>query len=402
MDPRKIQALASWLLGDRIMKQDINHFIGNPEEFPILREWDFFNHAGVSPLPRRASDALRLYAQQAEKQTYLFSNWYDSIEKTRKIAAKLINAHRDEIAFIKNTSEGISTFARGVDWNAGDVIVTTGVEYPANVYPWMEIERTHGVKLIRVPEEIDDDGAARVKLEAILKAASDPKCRMITISSVQYASGQRHDLHALGRFCRDNNKLFCVDAIQSIGVLPIDVQSMHIDYLAADAHKWMMGPEGIGFMYVRRELIEKTRPLAVGWLSVINPLDYGDINYTLKPDATRYECGTLNVPGILAMGASLELLDAIGIDQISKRVHHLSQYAVNALKSKGCQIVSPRTEEEWSGGVCFTIANCNQQYLVSLLRRGGKEIALREGRLRISAHYYNTEEQVDRLMERLT
>jgi selenocysteine lyase/cysteine desulfurase len=385
------------------MKQDINHFIGNPEEFPILREWDFFNHAGVSPLPRCASDALRLYAQQAEKQTYLFSNWYDSIEKTRKTAAKLINAHRDEIAFIKNTSEGISTFARGVDWNEGDVIVTTAVEYPANVYPWMEIERTHGVKLVRVPEEIDEDGAARVKLEAILKAASDPKCRMITISSVQYASGQRHDLHALGQFCRDNNKLFCVDAIQSIGVLPIDVQSMHIDYLAADAHKWMMGPEGIGFMYVRRELIEKTRPLAVGWLSVINPLDYGDINYTFKPDATRYECGTLNVPGILAIGASLEMLDSIGIDQISKRVHHLSQYTVNALKSKGHQIVSPRGMDEWSGGVCFNIANADPHQLVVKLRKEHKtEIALREGRLRISAHVYNTEEQIDRLVGRLS
>ena len=384
------------------MPQDINYFIGNPDEFPILREWDFFNHAGVSPLPRRASDALRQFAHQAERQVYLFSNWYDDIEKLRKTAGRLINAHRDEIAFVKNTSEGLSTIARGIDWNADDVIVTTGVEYPANVYPWMEIERTHGVKLVRVPEETCEDGVVRVKLEKILEAASHPKCRMITISSVQYASGQRHDLHALGQFCKDNGKLFCVDAIQSIGVTPIDVVAMHIDYLAADAHKWMMGPEGIGLMYVRRELIEKTRPLSVGWLSVVNPQDYGDINYTLKPDAGRYECGTYNVPGLLAMKASLDLLETIGIEQISKRLRHLSGYVEKGLREKGYQIVSPRGADEWGGGVSFTTTKHDQAQIVAKLRKEHKtEIALREKRLRISAHYYNTEQQIDRLMARL-
>lgn len=381
------------------MPLDINHFIGNPDEFPILNEWQFFNHAGVSPLPKRAADAIRQYVAQAEKQVYLFSNWYEDIEKLRKSCATLINAHRDEIAFVKNTSEGISTIARGIDWNAGDVIVTTGVEYPANVYPWMEIERTHGVKLIRVPEEACDDGAVRVSLERILHAASEAKCRMITISSVQYASGQRHDLRTLGQFCRENGKLFCVDAIQSLGVLPIDVQAMHIDYLAADAHKWMLGPEGAGFMYVRRELIGKTKPLSIGWLSVINPQDYGDINYTLKPDAGRYECGTYNVPGLLAMKASLDLLLSVGIDPISRRMHHLSGYVVNRLREKGYRILSPRGAEEWSGGVSFSTGSSDEAALVVKLRKEHRtEIALRENRLRISPHFYNTEEQVDRLV----
>jgi len=384
------------------MKQDINTFIGNPDAFPILRHWEFFNHAGVSPLPRVAADAVRTYATQAESQVYLFSNWYEDIEKLRTLVGKVINCHRDEIAFIKNTSEGISTIAKGIEWNAGDVIVTTGVEYPANVYPWMEIERTHGVRLVRVPEETSHDGSVRVPLQKIMDAASDPKCRLLTISSVQYASGQRHDLHTLGQFCHDNGKLFCVDAIQSVGVVPIDVQALHIDYLAVDAHKWMMGPEGAGFMYVKRELIEKTRPLSVGWLSVINPTHYGDINYTLKPDAGRYECGTYNVPGLLAMKASLELLHSIGIDAISKRIRHLTGYVVNGLKPKGYTIVSPREVDEWSGSVCFTSSIHDQEAIVRILRKDHKtEIALREKRLRIAAHFYNTEDQIDRLMERL-
>ncbi|MGC4005107.1 MAG: aminotransferase class V-fold PLP-dependent enzyme [Pirellulales bacterium] len=177
---------------------------------------------------------------------------------------------------MKNTSEGISIVANGIDWQWGDLIVTTGIEYPANIYPWMEVVRRTGAKLELVPEETMPDGSRKVPLDAILKAASNPKCKIITLSHVEYASGQRHDLIKIGEFCKSRNILFCVDAIQSIGILPVDVEAMNIDYLSADGHKWMLGPEGAGFFYCKRSRLERTRPLTIGWMNVINPQDYGN------------------------------------------------------------------------------------------------------------------------------
>src|SRR4051794_20085921 len=225
---------------------EINDLIGNASAFPVLEKWDFFNHAGVSPLSHAAAEAMRTYATQAETDVYLFTNWYQDLEKLRIASATMMNAHRDEIAFIKNTSEGISIVAAGLEWQWGDVIVTTGVEYPANIYPWMEVVRSHGAKLVMVPEETDHNGRRAVPTEKIIEAAGDARCKIVALSHVEFASGQRHELARIGQFCRENNKIFCVDAIQTLGVIPIDVQAMHIDYLAADGHKWLMGPEGAG------------------------------------------------------------------------------------------------------------------------------------------------------------
>ena len=223
---------------------DISQYIGNSEEFPILRHRLFFNHAGVSPICGAAASALRKYAQQAEMDAYLGGNWYAQVEQLRTSAAAMINAQAQEIAFVKNTSEGLAIVANGLDWQWGDVIVTTNVEYPANIYPWMEISRSRGAKLVMVEEENDDQGRRMVPTEKILAAASHPRCRIVSLSHVEYASGQRHDLMRIGQFCREKGRLFCVDAIQSLGVVPIDVQAMNIDYLSADGHKWLLGPGG--------------------------------------------------------------------------------------------------------------------------------------------------------------
>jgi cysteine desulfurase/selenocysteine lyase len=245
-------------------------YIGNAEMFPVLKRWHFFNHAGVSPLPKVAGEAMRAYTVQAQDGAYLGSTWYADIEKLRQSTATLMNADRDEVAFVKNTSEGISIVAQGIDWQWGDKIVSTNVEYPANVYPWMEQVRSHGVKLEQVPEEDDGHGRRFVSVEKIIEAARDPKCRLIALSHVEYASGQRLDLAPIGKFCRENGKLCSVDAIQSLGVLPIDVKAMNIDYLSADGHKWLLGPEGAGIFYCRRELIERTRPVLIGWMNVVD------------------------------------------------------------------------------------------------------------------------------------
>src|SRR5256885_17221459 len=226
---------------------------------------------------------------------------------------------------------------------------------------------------------------------------------MVSLSHVEFASGQRHDLARVGAFCREHKKLFNVDAIQTIGVLPVDVKAMNIDFLSADGHKWMLGPEGAGIFYCRRELIDHLRPLMVGWMNVINAEQYGTYNYILKSDAGRFECGTYNVAGLLALKAALELLfSRVGIDAITSRTKFLTDRLIEGLQGKGYSIISPRTADQWSGIVSSTSPAHDHEAIIRTLRKDHHtEIAFREGRLRASPHFYNTEQQIDRLVERL-
>lgn len=380
----------------------ITDLIGNAGQFPVLARWDFFNHAGVAPIPRASADAVRRYADQAETDVYLGTGWYQDVERLRVALAAMLNAHRDEIALVKNTSEGISIVAFGQTWREGDVIVTSAVEYPANIYPWMELQRRHGVKLVMVPEESDEQGRRVVREEKILQAASDPRTKLVALSHVEFASGQRLDVARIGAFCRQRGIRFSVDAIQSLGVLPVDVQAMNIDYLSADGHKWLLGPEGAGVFYCRRDLIDETRPPTVGWMNVIDAQDYGHYDYTLKPDAARFECGTWNIPGFIGFKASVELLLSLGVDAIQRRLQSLGDRLVAGVERKGYQILSPRDGQRWSGIVSFASRTHRHEQIVRLLRTDYRtEIALREGRLRVSPHFYNVEDQIDRLVDHL-
>src|SRR3954470_19396367 len=342
----------------------IQHFIGNADAFPVLGHWDFFNHAGVSPIPRVAAEALRRYSDQASTVAYLDTAWHRDIANLRESLARLMNATKEELAFVKNTSEGLAIVANGVDWNRGDRIVTAAVEYPANVYPWMEVERTHGVELVRVAGERGPDGTLSVPLEKILDAAGHPRTRMVTLSHVQYATGQRHELAEVGAFCRERGILFCVDAIQSLGVLPVDVRAMNIDYLSAGGHKWLLGPEGAGIFFCRRELIEQTRPALIGWMNVADPLNYGKIDYTLRGDARRYEPGTYNVPGLLALKASVDLLTSVGIRAVAGRLRSITDRLITGISAKGYRVFSPRGGECWSGIVSFSAPDPQDHQLI--------------------------------------
>jgi selenocysteine lyase/cysteine desulfurase len=380
----------------------LTNLIGDSVQFPILDKWDFFNHAGVSPLPKVGADAMRAFAAQAESAAYLTGGWQKNIEKLREDSAKLLSCHRDEIAFIKNTSEGISIVAGGIDWQWGDRIVTTNVEYPANIYPWMEVARARGAKLVMVEEEDGPDGSRQVPIEKILEAASEPRTRLVALSHVEFASGQRHDLQRIGQFCSEHKILFCVDAIQSLGVIPLDVRAMRIDYLSADGHKWLLGPEGAGIFFCRRELLAHTRPLMIGWMNVVDAQNFGNYEYTLRHDGGRFECGSYNVPGLLALKASLELLQAADVAEISRRIKGLGDLLIKGLRKKGYRVISPRVEEQWSGIVSFVSPTHNHEKIFQELRKDHKiEIAVREHRLRCSAHFYNTEAQIGRLLEAL-
>jgi selenocysteine lyase/cysteine desulfurase len=380
----------------------ITDFIGNPDQFPVLRQWAFFNHAGVAPLPRVAADALRDFATQGQNAGYLETTWYRDIEKLRQESAAFIGCHRDEIAFIKNTSEGINIVAKGIDWQFGDRIITTNVEYPANIYPWMALARERGVKLIMVEEEPGPDGSRHVPVEKILQAAAEPKTRLVTLSHVEFASGQRHDLARIGQFCAERDVLFCVDAIQTLGVLPLDVSSMFIDYLSADGHKWLLGPEGAGIFYCRRGLIEHTRPMMIGWMNVADAQNFGNYDSTLRSDAGRFECGSFNVPGLLSLRASLQMIQSIGIPAISNRVKALGDLLIAGLRNKGYKVISPRLGDSWSGIVSFAHPTHSHEKIFQELRTKRIEIALRVNRLRCSPHFYNTEAQIQQLISSLS
>jgi cysteine desulfurase / selenocysteine lyase len=368
-------------------------------EFPILTRHLFLNHAAVAPICARAANALRQYAQQAEQDAYLTGHWYRQAEITRARAAQLINASPKEIAFCKNTSEGLAFVASGLSWKEGDEIISTNVEYPANVYPWMDLAQRFGVKHIMIPETNDGTGA-RIDPAKIL-AAITPKTRMLALSHVEYASGFRHHLAPLGQICRQKGILLCIDAIQSAGVLPIDVQAMNIDFLSADGHKWLLSPEGLGIFYCRKDLIPTLHP-EVGWMNVTSALDYGHYDFTLRQDAKRFECGSYNIPGVLALGAALELILEIGLPTITARTLALTDQLAAGLAAKGYHIISPRsTESEKSAILAFASPTHDHAQIIRNLEKQNIILVTRENRLRASPHFYNTPDQITQLLTAL-
>ncbi|MEX0776364.1 MAG: aminotransferase class V-fold PLP-dependent enzyme [Phycisphaeraceae bacterium] len=373
------------------------------DEFPILRELAFFNHAGVAPISARAEAALREYAEQAAARAYVKSGWYARAHKVKHMAARLINAAGpDEIAFVANTSSGISLVAKGLDWQRGDNVIITNVEYPANRYPWIDLER-FGVEVIEAPQERD----GRVDLDRVLDAVTN-RTRVVAISHVQYASGYRIDLRPISDMVHRVGGYLCVDAIQSLGAMPVDVAALGIDFLAADGHKWLLSPEGAGLFYCRGELATRLHPNVVGWMNMLDAQNYGDYRFEFQPDARRFEPGSYNIPGVLALGATLELLLEIGADEIWRRLEALTARLCEGLREKGYRIFSPRGEGERSGIVIFDPPESRDTgripdptQIVADLEQQGIIIVMREGRLRASPHFYNTAGQIERLIEAL-
>jgi selenocysteine lyase/cysteine desulfurase len=363
-------------------------------EFPVTRRWAFLDHAAVAPLPARAVAVLAEYAaDMADNGVAACSRWQRRLDRVRQLAGRLLNADPLDIAFTKNTSEGVGFVAEGLPWHAGDNVVSVAEEYPANVYPWLNLA-SRGVELRVVPTR-----AGRVELDD-LRAALDERTRLVTLSFVEYASGFRNDLDSVGALCRERGVLFFVDAIQGLGVLPLDVRKTPIDFLSADGHKWLLGPEGAGLFYVRRDLVDLLRPVGVGWSSVVGAWDFATIDFRLKPHAGRWESGTLNVAGIAALGASLELLLEVGIAAVAERVRELTDYFCEEAESAGLEVYSSRRPGEWSGVVALNPpAGVDPGEVVRRCRQEGIVFNHRAGRLRISPHAYNTPEEIDRLVQ---
>jgi selenocysteine lyase/cysteine desulfurase len=364
------------------------------EHFPIVRKWAFLDHAAVAPLPDVAVSALGEYAASlADNGVVAVREWLACIANARKLAAQIINSpHPDDVFFIPSTTHGIGVVAEGFPWQAGDNVVVPAEEYPANQYPWMNLA-SRGVSVRSVPSR-----GNRVSIDDI-RAAMDGRTRVLAVSAVEFASGFRNDLDSLGQLCREKKIFFFVDAIQSLGAFPLDVQRTPIDALAADGHKWMLGPEGAGIGYIRREWVERLHPVGVGANSVVKPFAYSTIDFTLKPHAGRWEGGAYNVAGVAALGASLNLLLTAGIENIASRILELTDTLCDKASSMGLEVFSGREPHEKSGIVSLTKPGVPPDAIMKACRAAGVIVNNRSGRVRVSPHAYNTCEEVDRFLE---
>jgi len=362
-------------------------------EFPVTGSYLYFNHAGVSPIPARAASAgIRMLETSRDEGAFHLRKWEELATETRGRFARLVGASPEEIAFVKNTSEGLSFVAAGFPWREGDNLVTANVEYPSNVYPWMRLQ-TRNVEVRMVSAR---DG--RVRKEDLF-AACDGKTRLIALSSVEFANGYRNDLPGIGEYCQRHGIFFCVDGIQSLGVLPMDVKSFGIDALSADGHKWLLAPEGIGAFYISREVMEMVEPVILGWHSVKNRFDFENYDFRLSPDARRYEPGSMNTVGIAAFNASLDLLLSVGVDRIWERVRRLTERVLGKAREEGYEVVSPDHPEERSGIVTFRVPGVDNAALWKSLLARKAVCSHRAGGIRVSPHFYNTPEEIDRLFD---
>jgi cysteine desulfurase/selenocysteine lyase len=363
------------------------------DEFPVTRHWAFLDHAAVAPLSAPAARVLHEYADDyAAHGATAVLRWIAKLDAARRSVGRLLNADPLDIAFVPNTSAGVAIVAEGFPWKAGDNVVVPAEEYPANQYPWMNLA-DRGVEVRRVPSR-----GSRVSIDDLRDAMND-RTRILAISSVEFASGYRNDLDALGSLCRERGVYFFVDAIQSLGVLPLDVRKTPVDWIAADGHKWLLAPEGAGLFWCRRELVDLLHPTTVGWKSVVHDLEFSQIDFTLKPHAGRWEGGTPNIPGVAALGASLDVLLKIGIDAVGERVLSLTDHLCDRAERAGLQVFSSRRAGEKSGIVSIELPGVDVKAVVAACRAAGVVVNRRAGRLRGSPHCYNTPEELDRLVE---
>lgn len=358
-------------------------------QFPITGKFTYLNHAGVAPLCRPAAEAMQELAEDALRYgSWHYDQWMAAYAGLRAAAAKLIGAEADEIAITKNTSEGIAMVALGLDWRPGDKVVAFAEEFPANFLPWKRLERK-GVRLevLAVADPLE-------KVDAACRGA-----RLLAISFVQYLSGWRADLEAIGEICRRRGCLFFVDAIQGLGAFPVDVRRAGIHALATDGHKWLLGPEGCGFLFVQREIQDAIDPVEFGWTNAANYADYGNRDLTPRPDAGRYECGTLNTIGCYGLKAAIEFLLGIGVERIAPVVQGLAEQIARGAAAKGYEVLArgPRG----SGIVSIRKPGVDSRVVVRQLAEKMIVAAPRQGWVRMSPHFYISPEEISRVVAEL-
>lgn len=361
------------------------------DEFPVTNQLIYLNHAAVAPLCRRAADAMKWLADDSLQFGSLhYDKWMATYDGLRTAAARLINAKPGEIAIVKNTSEGIAIVATGLSWKHGDRLVAFKEEFPANYFPWLRLaEKGVEITWLSIYDPLD-------RIEEAAKRA-----RLLAISYVNYLSGFRVNLDAIGEICRRHDCFFFVDAIQGMGAFPIDVKRSHIDALAADGHKWMLGPEGNGVLYVRAERLDEIEPVEFGWTNVAGYADYASRDMALRQDAGRYECGTLNTIGCFGQRAAVEFLLEVGVDNIAPAVAALGDQIYEGVRAKGYEVLVERTPQNGSGIVSFRHPSIAAPVIVSKLREARIAAAPRQGWIRTSPHFYVSPGEISHVLEML-
>lgn len=374
-------------------------------EFPVVRERTYLAHAAVCPLPACVVAALGDYLKEVGRGGQ-FEYLHAAAEAgAREIAAELLGVTPDEIAFTTSTSAGLGLVAGGLDWKPGDNVVFAQGDFPSNVYPWVDLQR-RGVEAH--PISLDAEGPVTVKE---LMRHVDGRTRLVALSSVHFVTGARLDVDEIGAALRSRGILFCVDAIQSLGAMPLSARQ--VDFLTADAHKWLLGPQGIGILFVRRSRFDSLHPAAVGWKSVVANKDFSRSTFELPDSARRYEPGSLNALGLTGLHAALSLLRKVGVDNIGRRLDALRAVLVPALIAKGYQVVgvsgsasSGASEPGSTSGI--TSFRAASDALTTALQKQLDErrivVSLREdpsGRkcIRVAPHFYTSDAEIEALLD---
>ncbi|HEY6611452.1 MAG TPA: aminotransferase class V-fold PLP-dependent enzyme [Pseudomonas sp.] len=356
------------------------------DEFPQEPGLRYLNHAAVAPWPRRASQAVSAFAEQNMRVGARdYPQWLQVEQHLRARLTRLLNAPSSaDVALVKNTSEALSFVAFGLDWRAGDQVVISDQEFPSNRVVW-EALRPQGVEVIEVSLAGDDP-------EAALLAACTPRTRLLAISAVQYASGLRLDMDRLGAGCTQRGVLLCIDAIQQLGAQPFDVQASQCAFAMADGHKWMLGPEGLGVFYCRRDLREQLKLHEYGWHMLEDAGNYDRRDWQPAKTARRFECGSPNMLGAMALEASLELLEEVGMAQVATLIEaRITQLHTGIAALPGARLLSPQEPARRAGILTFSLAGRDNGQLFESLKQQQVVCAQRGGGIRLSPHFYTPE-----------
>jgi selenocysteine lyase/cysteine desulfurase len=363
--------------------------------FPYLKSGKIYlNHASISPLSSLVTDRVKEFLlERSETDIENIPKVQYVTESVKARLAKLINTSPDRIAFVDNTSNGLNIIAQGLSWKSGDKIILNDIEFPSNVYPFLNL-KSQGVEIDFVKSK---DGI--VLAEDIIKRIT-PKTKLISISSVQFLSGYRADLKLIGEVCKQKNIIFCVDAIQGLGAVNLNFEECNISFLACGAQKWLMGMMGLAFIAVSEELQTKIAPKYVGWLSVENPWTLLNYDLELKKSADAFQNGTISVVGVNALDAALELFDKFGVDNVEESVLSNSLYFLRQLETIGIHPLLAGYDFKYiSGIVSFRSENVKSIY--NALAETNINCSLREGLIRFSPHFYNTFEEIDIVINRI-
>lgn len=366
-------------------------------QMPVAARWAYFDHAAVAPLPQPTAAAITAWLQEATTAgDTVWPRWAEQVEQARQLAADLINAQPTEIALVPNTTFGLNLVARGFPWLPGDNVVVPQNEFPSNLYAWMSLIDI-GVETRRVPVE-----GGRIDVERLLEAC-DERTRLISASWVGYYTGWRIDVAELCRAAHERSILVMLDAIQGLGVFPLDVVATGVDFVAADGHKWMLGPEGAGIFYTRMEHLPSLRSFYAGWNSVAGRHNFSHIVWQPREEAARFEGGSQNMAGFIGLAASLKLLRSLGVSSqsspVADAILQLANLAHERLHDRGAEMISPHQSGHETGILTFRIPGADPMQLRQRCLDANVALSVRGGGIRISLHGYNNEDDVNRLLD---